>query len=176
VEAILVGVNTVLKDDPELTVRLKDGNQQPIKVILDSHLRTPPSARIFSSKDPVLIATTQAASKQRERNLRLAGAEIVRLSSRGGRVDFRSLLRKLAQREISHLLIEGGGEVIAAALKAKAVDRIACIVAPMVIGGRDASTAVEGVGVDSLHRAISLRHFYIRRLGPDLLVIADIQE
>ena len=181
VDAILVGIETVLKDKPRLTVRIsptmslsKGERNAPVKVILDSHLRTPPAARIFGSRTPVIIATTARASKSREAQLHRAGAEILRLPGRAGRVDLRPLLRRLAAREISHLLIEGGGQVIASAFEAGAVDRLACIIAPTIIGGRDAPTAVEGTGVKLLNAAVRLGNVHVHPLGKDLLVTADV--
>jgi len=174
VDAILVGVETVLKDDPRLTVRLGARRASPIKIILDSHLRTPASSRIFASRTPVIIATTARVSIQREKKLREAGAEILRLPGRNSRVNLRPLLRQLAKREISHLLIEGGGEAIASAFEASAVDRLACIIAHTIIGGRDAPTAVEGTGVTSLNAAVRLRNVHVHPLGKDLLVTADV--
>ena len=192
VDAILVGVGTVLKDNPRLTVRnpvtlrqaqgerpargelVEPRAGQPIRVILDSRLRTPPRARIFASRSVVVIAATARASTSREARLRRAGAEILRVPSRNGRVDLRALLRQLAKREISHLLIEGGGEVIASAFEARVVDRLACIIAPTIIGGRDAPTAVEGTGVKSLNAAVRLGNVHVHPLGKDLLVTADV--
>ncbi len=180
VDAILVGVNTVLKDNPRLTVRSEVRGQrsevrrEPIKVILDSHLRTPPSARIFSSGGPVIVATTQSASADREKRLRQKGAEIWRFPSQKGRVSLPALLRRLAKREISHLLVEGGGEVIASAFQAQAVDRLVCIVAPSLIGGREAPTSVEGEGAVSLQQAVSLKNLSVGRLGSDLLITAEV--
>lgn len=173
VDAILVGVETVLKDDPRLTVRPSLQNP-PLKVVLDSHLKTPPSARLFSSKTPVLIAATKGASHQRENHLRQKGAQVVRFSPRQDRVPFKALLRDLAERGISHLLIEGGGQVIASAFEAQAVDRFYCIVAPKIIGGKEAPTPVEGAGIASLRRALPIRNVTVSRLGPDLLVRGDV--
>jgi diaminohydroxyphosphoribosylaminopyrimidine deaminase/5-amino-6-(5-phosphoribosylamino)uracil reductase len=173
VDAILVGVNTVLQDDPRLTLRTKIHNP-PLKVILDTYLRTPPRGRIFSSKTPVLIAAGKAASRTREKRLKRAGAEILRLPNRDGRVDLKALLRQLAKREITHLLIEGGGEVIASAFECKAVDRVFFVIAPILIGGRNAPTAVEGTGAKFLRQAIQLRNLEFRPLGGDLLVEADV--
>ena len=206
VDAILVGVGTVLKDDPRLTARipfvvlrrrrtrpwrgqthheqgkpftlsLSKGEQgslkQPVRVILDTYLRTPSTARIFSSRTPVLIAAGKAAPRKQEERLRRTGAEILRLPQQDGRVDLKALLKELARREISHLLVEGGGEVIASAFSARAVDRVHCLIAPKVIGGRQAPTAVEGRGFASLDQAIPLTPLRFRRLGPDLLVTAD---
>ena len=174
VDAILVGVETIVKDNPRLTCRNPFTRTQPIRVILDSQLRTPPSARVFSSRSPVVIATTSRAPRDRERKLRHKGAEIVRLPTAGGRVSIPALLKKLARREISHLMIEGGGETIASALAAGVVDRIALIVAPIVVGGREAQTAVEGVGIDSLSKSMKLKNFKVRPLGSDLLMTGDL--
>ncbi len=179
VDAILVGVETVLKDDPLLTVRsegkAKGVGKSPIRVILDSSLRTPPAARIFTrSGGPVLIAATQAGSADRERKLRQAGAEVHRFPNQDGRVHLMALLKQLARREISHVLIEGGGEVIASAFAARAVDRIYCIKSPLIIGGRGAPTAVEGKGIFSLEQAVHLDNFSADRLDPDILIRADV--
>ena len=182
VDAILVGIQTVLKDDPRLTVRLgsrggeeaTNGRRPPIKIVLDSRLRTPVSARIFSSGSSVILATTNGAPRGRQQALERAGAQILRLPSRNGLVDFKTLLKELSKREISHLLVEGGGQVIASAFEAGAVDRVACVIAPMVIGGKEAPTSVEGIGIPSLDRAVRLRNVKIRRLGPDFLVTGDV--
>lgn len=174
VDAILVGEETLLKDNPRLTVRLNGKRKSPVKVILDSHLRTPPSARIFSSGTPVIIATTKKASFKREEHLRRAGAEVIRFPAQSERIPFRLLLRELAKREISHLLIEGGGRVIASAFEERSVDRICFLMAPKVIGGEEAPTAVEGTGVTSLRRAIPVRNVTVKPLGSDFLVTGDV--
>jgi len=174
-DAILVGIETVLCDNPRLTVRGKGKGRQPIKIILDSRLRTPPRARLFLSRSPVLIATTPGASRQREAQLRRAGAEIIRLPSVRGRVNLRKLLKVLADREVSRLLIEGGGEIIASAFAACAVDRVCWVIAPVILGGGKAPTSVEGSGIPSLHRAARLKNVQIRRLGLDLLVRGDVE-
>lgn len=173
VDAILVGVETVLKDNPRLTIRPSAGHP-PVRVILDSHLRTPPSARIFSSRAPVIIAATKRASARRESRLRQKGAQIIRFSGGHGRVPIRALLRDLARREISHLLIEGGGRVIASAFEERAVDQLFCVIAPKVIGGKNAPTAVEGAGALSLQRSIPIRNLTVSRLGDDLLIRGDV--
>ncbi len=168
-DAVLVGIETVLKDDPRLTAR-----RNPVRVILDSRLRTPPHARLFASKAPVWIAATTSAPRGREARLRRTGARVLRLAPVRGRVDLRSLLKELHRREISRLLIEGGGEVVASALEAGVVDRVAWVIAPKILGGRRAPTAVGGAGVPLPGQAIQLRNFSVRRLGPDLLVTGDV--
>lgn len=183
VDAILVGVETVLQDNPRLTVRLKSGQglrvngrnqKQPVRVILDSKLRTPPSARLFSSKAPVVVATLKGSSRARERRLTQAGAQVLRLPAQSERVRLKALLKQLASREISHLLIEGGSEVIASAFEARIVDRLFCLVAPKIIGGRTAPTAVGGSGIVSLSEALLLKSVSVRPLGKDLLVSAHV--
>ncbi len=173
-DAVLVGVRTVLKDNPLLTARGTGRRRQPVRVVLDSSLRTPPEARLFSDSSPVWIAATRSAPRARERALRRAGAEVLRFPSEGGRVNLRALLRELAKREISRLLIEGGGEVIASALRARAVDRVAWVVAPKLLGGRQAVPSVGGEGVQHPDQAVRLRNIAVKRLGQDLLVTAEV--
>lgn len=174
-DAVLVGVQTVLKDNPRLTARAAGASRQPVRVVLDSSLRTPPRARLFSSPSPVWIAAGKRAPAARERALRRAGAEVIRLPSEKDRVSLRALLRQLARREISRLLIEGGGEVIASALRARAVDRIAWMIAPKIIGGRASAPSVGGIGVPRLGQAVRVGKLAVRRLGEDLLITGEIQ-
>ncbi|MBI3317700.1 MAG: bifunctional diaminohydroxyphosphoribosylaminopyrimidine deaminase/5-amino-6-(5-phosphoribosylamino)uracil reductase RibD [Candidatus Omnitrophica bacterium] len=174
VDAVLVGVGTVLKDDPLLTVRLKGKKKEPVRVVLDARLRTPPSAELFSSKAPLLIATTLPPSSKAAKRLARAGAEILRLPGSGGRVSLKALLSALTKREVSHLLVEGGGNVIASFFEARAVDELYWIIAPKIIGGRDAPTSVEGRGRGPLSGAVPLRNLTITSLGKDLLLRADV--
>ena len=177
VDAIAVGVNTVLADDPLLTVRdrhdrpLAMGRRPPLRVVVDSQLRTPPSARLFTQQaSSVIIATTARAPLARTRRLTARGAEIVRLPARRGGVDLRALCRWLARHDVTHLLIEGGGEVIASALADRLVDRAYVIQAPCFIGGRHAPTSVGGAGAPSLAQAWRLAQPRRRRLGDDWLI------
>jgi diaminohydroxyphosphoribosylaminopyrimidine deaminase/5-amino-6-(5-phosphoribosylamino)uracil reductase len=174
-DAILVGSRTVLLDDPELTVRGAGPGRQPIKVILDSRLSTPVTAKIFRSKTPVILAALRSAPQRRQAALERAGAQILRLPGRGGRPDLKALLRELAKREVTHLLVEGGGEVIASVLKAGAADRMIFVIAPTVIGGREAVTSVEGQGVERPGQALRFREIVVGRFGPDLVVTGYVQ-
>ena len=163
-DAILVGINTVLADDPLLT-----GLRTPVRVVLDSRLRTPARARLFRSKAPVWIAAGAGASKSKELRLRKSGAEVLRLSGSNGRLSFPAVLKELSKRGISRLLIEGGGEVAASALEAKAVDRAVWVVAPKILGG-GAVPAVAGKGSRSPERAVRLEQVTVKRLGEDLVL------
>lgn len=166
VDAILVGVNTVLKDDPLLTRRSPKTRKQPIKVILDSALRTPLDARIFceESPAPVIIATKKSAPENRIKQLQNKGAKILFIDT------IHSLMKQLGRMEVSHLLIEGGGETIASALMEKVVDKMYLFISPKIFGGRDAPTSVEGDGIACIDEAIRLKDVRYRRVGEDLLI------
>lgn len=178
VDAVLVGVNTVLKDDPLLTARyslkliprLRSGqaaySQKPIKIILDSNLRTPPDARIFSGQSPapVIISAKKNAPRNRIKRLKERGAKILFSKS------LYALMKQLANLEISSILIEGGGETIASALVERLVDKMFVFIAPKLIGGRNAPTSVEGDGIVRIGDAIRLRDICYRRFGQDLLI------
>jgi diaminohydroxyphosphoribosylaminopyrimidine deaminase/5-amino-6-(5-phosphoribosylamino)uracil reductase len=161
-DAILVGVDTVIADDPQLTARLDGGEaRQPLRVVVDSKLRTPVSAKVVAAN--TLIATTQEG--------RIGDAEIrVLPAGDDGRVALPALLDELGQRGILSLLVEGGAEVHASFLTEGLVDKVFAYVAPRLIGGKDAPGAVGGIGVERLKDAISLRETELVRLGPDLLV------
>ena len=174
-DGILVGVETLLKDNPRLTVRGMKTVRPPVRVVLDAFLRTPPRARLFSAHSPVWIACSTGASRAREQRLHRAGAEVIRFPARKGRVNLPALLRRLAGRGISHLLIEGGGETIASAFSARAVDRVVWITAPKILGGRTAPTSVEGEGVSRLLKAIQLKDPVYQKLGPDWVVTAEVR-
>ncbi|GBC92358.1 Riboflavin biosynthesis protein RibD [bacterium HR15] len=173
---VLVGVNTVLKDDPQLTARLHGVKNQPLRVVLDSRLRTASTARIAQTQDaPTLIFCTEPVPPQAT-ILQRQGVEIVALPPDAhGRVPVAGVVEHLAQRGVIGMLVEGGGEVIASFLQAGLADRIAFFYAPLLIGGRDAPTLVEGEGVALLASAWQVIHPQIRRLGSDLLVEGELR-
>ncbi len=174
-DAILVGVNTLLTDDPALNVRngmeKKKGFKAPFKVVLDSFLRTPLDAKIFSEKTrgPVILATTRRAKKKRLALLRKK-AQVLILPGKKGRVDLELLFRELARRGIVRVLVEGGGEVTADILGRKLAQEITWFVAPRIIGGRRAVASVGGEGVGSLKDSVTVHHLTVRPVGGDLLI------
>ncbi len=171
VDAILVGVNTVLTDDPRLTVRTgNDDVRQPLRVVLDSFLRTPPTARMLAPTNPgkTLIVTTSQAGQDRVAALQAAGAEVLVMGD--ARVDIPSLLRLLGARQISSLLVEGGGQVIASFVEAGMVDKVMAVVAPLLIGGSAAPTPVEGKGAATLAEALRLDLVEVRRVGQEIVI------
>lgn len=172
-DAIMVGVNTVLADDPALTSRLPREGRDPVRIIMDSSARTPPGARVIKgpSEAPAVIAVTGSAPRDRVQKLREAGAQVVTLPANGeGRVDLTALMEHLAGREITSVLIEGGGEVHASALSSGMVDKVAWFVAPMLIGGRDAPGPLAGRGPLILQEAVVLERVSVSRMGNDIFI------
>ncbi len=170
--AVIVGVNTVLRDDPRLGVRLPGFRGcQPFKVVLDGRLRTPLGARLFAGAPPetVILATTAAAARSRGVRYRKK-AQVWILPARAGRIDLKALTRRLAARGIRSALIEGGGETLASALVAGIVREGYFILAPILIGGRAATPVIGGPGARELAQATRLRRWEWRRLGKDLLI------
>jgi diaminohydroxyphosphoribosylaminopyrimidine deaminase/5-amino-6-(5-phosphoribosylamino)uracil reductase len=169
VDGILVGVNTVIKDDPQLTVRYGMRSHQPMKIIVDSKCRIPLSARVLSENPSNVIVATTSLCKKCEK-LREAGARVLRVRSRGGRVDLAELMRELGSQNVTSVLVEGGGEIIASAVFSGIADRVLFFIAPMIIGGRDALTPVEGKGISRISSAIKVNRMKVRRIGEDILV------
>ncbi|MGH7198748.1 MAG: bifunctional diaminohydroxyphosphoribosylaminopyrimidine deaminase/5-amino-6-(5-phosphoribosylamino)uracil reductase RibD [Candidatus Omnitrophota bacterium] len=159
-DAVLVGVNTVLKDDPRLNVRFGHRGRAPLKIVLDSGLRTPPDARIFSSQKKPILAVTRKAPLGRFARYKHK-AEILSVPERGGRVDLKALLKLLGRRGVVQLMIEGGGEVIREAFARNVVNEVYLFIAPSVLGGRHEAGPV------NLSR---IRDFQVSAVGKDLLI------
>ncbi|MFA4991702.1 MAG: bifunctional diaminohydroxyphosphoribosylaminopyrimidine deaminase/5-amino-6-(5-phosphoribosylamino)uracil reductase RibD [Candidatus Omnitrophota bacterium] len=177
VDAVLVGVNTVRDDDPLLTSRR---GRSPVKVVLDPWLRVPEDARIFSKSSPSLSIVAILRDSLRDRKVikkieRLArkGALVISCPGKKGRIDLKALLRELAELEIAHLLVEGGGGTIAGFVEAGLADRFLFFVAPKIIGGRDAVTSVEGEGVARVSQALKLKNIKVETVGGDILITAE---
>jgi len=133
--AILTGVGTVLADDPRLTVRELDIGRAPMRVVVDSKLRTPPTAQLLREPGQTLIVTTVDDAKK-SAALKAAGAEVLVLPARDGKVDLHALLPKLAEREVSELLVEAGATLCGALLQQKLVDELVLYYAPCVLGNQ----------------------------------------
>jgi len=159
VGAIIVGSRTVLKDDPLLTARIRGGNEkrpssagskkQPLRIILCGGSKIPASARVLNSE---------------------GGEVIIAKARKNGKVGIKALLKYLAKRGITHVLIEGGGEVIASAFEAKVVDKVCFFISPKIVGGRQAVTSVEGNGIGRVSKAIEIKDATVRKLGCDFMI------
>lgn len=172
--AVMVGIGTLLADDAQLTARTTGTPfpRQPLRIVVDSYLRTPPAAAVVqqaSPDTPLLIATTQSAEAERETKLCCPGVEILRLpSTSAGRVDLEALMRVLAEREIISVMVEGGGELNASLLQAGLAHNALFFIAPKLIGGRDAPTPIEGEGIATMTDSLLLGRLKVRRFGPDI--------
>lgn len=168
--AILVGVGTVLQDDPQLTARPR--GRDPLRIVVDGLAETPPTARVIAADSPAnaLIAVTDDAPEERLAALRTAGAEILRVPGSGRFVNLIALMELLGEREIDSVLLEGGGQIAGAAIEAGIVDKVLFFYAPKIIGGAQAVTSVEGTGVALASEALRLDRITLRRFGEDIAV------
>ncbi len=166
VDAVLVGAGTARADDPELTTRLPHGGRDPIRVVLDSKLRLPPGLKLFRhrSQAPTLVAHVSGRPKRYG-----PGVELLRCRPRRGRVDLRDLLRKLARRGITSLLVEGGAEVHQSFLAQGLADRVLLFLAPKIVGGEGVSW-VAGRGARRMAEALLLEELHVTRVGADILI------
>jgi diaminohydroxyphosphoribosylaminopyrimidine deaminase/5-amino-6-(5-phosphoribosylamino)uracil reductase len=170
-DAVLVGVGTVIADDPTLAAAIRGREKRGfLRVVLDSRLRIPASARLLRAAPlrALRIYTTRAASASRARRLERAGATVVRVVSRAGRVDPRAVASDLGRLQVASLLVEGGGEVHASFLEAGLVDKVVLFIAPRFLGGRDAVPVVGGRGAAKPQAGFELRLRRTERIGPDL--------
>lgn len=175
-DGILVGINTVLKDNPSLTTRLPDREgKNPVRVVLDSKARMPLDAKMLHDEAaPVIVAVTEAADNGKVKALEQAGAKVV-VCGNGPQVDIDKLLLVLGEEKICSLFVEGGGQVNFSFLKAGAVDRVYAFIAPMLIGGKDALTPVEGEGFAELSEAVRLTDTEVEMLDGDILLTGRIE-
>jgi diaminohydroxyphosphoribosylaminopyrimidine deaminase/5-amino-6-(5-phosphoribosylamino)uracil reductase len=173
-DAVLVGVNTILKDNPALTLRLRGFAGKTLRrIVLDPRGRTPPGAAILSgdAAHPTTIVVTKSAPSKRLAALRRR-ARVLVAPARRGRIDLPWLLKTLGRENVAGLLVEGGGETNA--LWAPLCQRVVFFYAPIILGGRRAPTAIAGDGARTLGGKITLRDAQWRRLGEDLLLIARV--
>jgi diaminohydroxyphosphoribosylaminopyrimidine deaminase/5-amino-6-(5-phosphoribosylamino)uracil reductase len=170
-DAILVGINTVLKDDPALTARIPEG-RDPVRIIVDSRLRVPLTAKVLTqpSMARTIIATLASAPKTKVSKVLATGAEVLFVKNDRGRVDLRDLMRQFGKRDIMSVLIEGGAEVHAAALKAGIVDKVVIFIAPMLMTGKDSLCSIGGISPKKLAQSIKLRDIVLRQVGKDIMV------
>jgi len=172
-DAIMVGANTVVVDDPQLTARPGGelAEHQPLRVVLDSTGRISPSAGVFSGVAKTLVATTARSSSEWRWAIEEAGAEVLVLDEdRDGRVPLAELLRALGSRGVVTLLLEGGGVLLGSFFDQRLVDKVTAVIAPMVIGAADAPTAIAGRGAQVMRDAVRLSNMTVERLGDDVLL------
>lgn len=173
-DGILVGVGTVLSDDPLLTARDFNGvplNRQPLRAVLDGACRTPATAQIFKQPGTTVVYTKEDTPTVRTRELEYAGAQTVRLPADGTcRVNLRDVLADLGSRGVVSLIVEGGGTILGSFFDEGLVDKVFAFVAPVIVGGDRAPSPVEGLGATTMSTAWGIEEAYTRTIGEDWLI------
>ena len=167
----MVGVQTVIMDDPQLTSRIP-GGKNPLRIIVDSTLRIPLEAKVLQDQDvaKTLIATTEWADRNKAALLEAAGIELLTVPTKDGRTDLKALMKVLGERGIDSILLEGGATLNFAALQAGIVDKVQVYIAPKLIGGETAKTPVGGEGIEKLSQAFSVIELKASTVGEDILL------
>jgi diaminohydroxyphosphoribosylaminopyrimidine deaminase / 5-amino-6-(5-phosphoribosylamino)uracil reductase len=179
VSAIMVGVGTIIQDDPLLNTRLEQENgSDPIRVVVDTSGKTPLEAKVLNIKSNArtIIATTELASKEKLRELEARGAEIIITPPCNNRVDLKFLMRELGERKIDSILLEGGSELNYSAMEAGIIDKVNAFIAPKFIGGRESKTPIGGVGRPLMKDALMLKDIEVYRFGDDIMIEGYMRE
>ena len=179
-DAIMVGVNTVLADDPRLTARGCGGRggvgkNQPLRLVVDSKGKVPLTAHVFEPPGETLVAVATPIDQAKKERLEKAGAEIVELPARDGSVDMAEFLKLLGNRKIVNILVEGGGKLLGSLFDRDLVDKVVAFISPIIIGGRKA-VCVEGDGVENVAQALHLSRIDFKSLGDDILVSGYVEK
>lgn len=169
-DAIMVGVNTVRRDNPKLEAWF---SRKPlVKIVVDSNLSTPADANIFSAGSTVIIATLPTKPGQETANRKALAdkARILEVKEKDGQISLKDLFKKLAQLEITNVLVEGGGMLIGSLFDDGLVDKTLFFISPKIIGGKEAIGPVMGKGISRVDKAFKLKDFSLKRIGEDFLV------
>jgi diaminohydroxyphosphoribosylaminopyrimidine deaminase / 5-amino-6-(5-phosphoribosylamino)uracil reductase len=179
-DAIMVGVNTVIADDPSLITKCCGGRggmakQQPLRIIVDSKARTPSSAKVFAQPGNTLIVhgkiNGETAAAYSKTNI-----ELLELPAKRGFVDTKQLLQILGKRNITSVLVEGGGTLLGSLFDQNQVDKVIAFISPVIIGGTHAKTPVSGKGVANISDAYRLKHVNTERIGEDVMITGYVKE
>ncbi len=175
VGSIMVGINTVITDDPSLTTRINDNGikgENPIRIIVDSNCRIPATAKVLEIESEIktIVAVKKDADQLRIEAIEKTGAEVLVVDEKDGRVDLKSLTKLLGNRGIDSILIEGGAELIYSALENELVDKVQVYIAPKIIGGCNAPTAVGGKGIALMCEAIELYDIKRKIFDEDIMI------
>ena len=176
-DAVMVGIGTVLADDPRLTARDDDGRnlpRQPLRVVVEGASWLPLEAQLLREPGPVLVATPRAAA-EREAAPGAAVADFAHLPAGDGLVDLEALMQALGQRGVTSLLVEGGGVLLGSMFDLGLVDKVVAFVSPVVIGGREAPTPVAGAGVEAMAAAMRLSRSRTELIGEDVMITGYVR-
>jgi diaminohydroxyphosphoribosylaminopyrimidine deaminase/5-amino-6-(5-phosphoribosylamino)uracil reductase len=177
-DAVAVGIGTALMDDPRLTARIEGVARQPRRVVFDSEARLPLTSQLVRgvADVPVTVVCSRAAARTSVQGLESAGVDVIVATGQNERARVENALDELGTREVQSLLLEGGPHLAGAFLEAGEIDEARMFIAPLMTGGREAKTAVEGMGIEQIASAPRALHVEIDRLEDDVLVIARLKE
>jgi diaminohydroxyphosphoribosylaminopyrimidine deaminase/5-amino-6-(5-phosphoribosylamino)uracil reductase len=175
VDAVMVGANTIIADNPKLSARGcfgKGGKTklQPVRVIVDGKGRTPSFSRIFEEPGETLIVVAKSIDNKKAKDLIKSGAEIVELAAENDMIDLGELMAVLGKRQITSVLVEGGSQLFGSLFDCGLVDKVLAFVAPIIIGGENAKSAVGGIGVNKVVDALHLHNVKMKTFEDDVLV------
>jgi diaminohydroxyphosphoribosylaminopyrimidine deaminase/5-amino-6-(5-phosphoribosylamino)uracil reductase len=177
-DAVMVGVNTILTDDPQLTSRasIRGGmtKKQPLRVIVDATGRTPLTAKVFNQPGQVLMALGEKVSTAQKKAYQKLGAEILEIPAKRGLIDLEKLLIALGEKQITSILVEGGATLMGSLCDRNLADKAIVFVAPVIIGGEKARTAIGGKGTDKVVNSIKLERVKTRRSDSDMMITGYI--
>lgn len=177
VDAIVVGIGTVLKDDPKLTSRDGAGNpreRQPLRIVVDSSARMPLRAQLLQEHSPLLVATAHAP-EDRMAALRAAGAQVMALPAEDGSVDLSALLKALGEQQITSLMVEGGGTLLGSFFDLGLVDKVVAFISPVILGGKHAPSPVAGTGATTMADSIRLKRTRVDVIGQDVVMTGYVR-
>jgi diaminohydroxyphosphoribosylaminopyrimidine deaminase/5-amino-6-(5-phosphoribosylamino)uracil reductase len=174
-DAIMAGINTLLADNPHLTSRCSGGKggvarKQPLRVIVDGKGRTPLNSKVFSEPGNTLLVVGHRLDPEQKAAFNKVGAEVMEPPKEYDKVDLEILLRDLGKREITSVIVEGGGILLGSLFDLGLVDKVIAFIAPIIIGGANARSAVVGEGVSKVSEAFRLERVKVVRLGDDIAV------
>lgn len=176
-DGIMVGINTVIEDNPMLTARV-DGGKNPIRIVVDSSLKIDINANVVQDKSAkTIIATTDKADKDKILKLQAQDVDVIVVDKdENDKVDIEKLLDILGQQNICSILVEGGATLSGSFVAKKLVDKVYFFIAPKIIGGKEAKTPVAGTGILNLQEALALKDIQVEKLDEDILIIGRVDK
>lgn len=176
-DGIMVGINTVIEDNPMLTARV-DGGKNPIRIVVDSSLRIDINANVVQDKSAkTIVATTDKADKDKILKLQAQDVDVIVVDKdKNDKVDIEKLLNILGQQNICSILVEGGATLSGSFVAKKLVDKVYFFIAPKIVGGKEAKTPVAGTGILNLQEALALKDIQIEKLEEDILIIGRVDK